>query len=88
MVNLLLLITIIPYPRLIYKIINRADETYATFLHEKGYQYGAKTFNLYTFSVLRTAFNIKGDQLIMRTNTAKLTVCFHGPDAAENFIKG
>lgn len=77
-----------PLSAAIYKIISRTDESYATFLHEKGYQHGAKTFKLFTFSDLKTAFTIKGDQLIMRTNTATLTVCFHVPDAAENFIKG
>lgn len=77
-----------PLSAAIYKIINRADEAYATFLHEQGYHYRAKTFKLFTFSDLRTAFNIEGDRLIMRTNTATLTVCFHVPEAAENFIKG
>lgn len=77
-----------PLSAAIYKIMQRADEAYASFLHEQGYGYGAKTFKLFTFSDLRTPFDIKGDRLIMRTNKASLTICFHVPDAAENFIRG
>ena len=77
-----------PLSAAIYKIIERADKNYAAFLHQQGYSYGAKTFKFFTFSDLRTPFNIKGDRLIMQTNTAALTICFHVPDAAENFIKG
>jgi CRISPR-associated endoribonuclease Cas6 len=77
-----------PLSAAIYKIIERADKSYAAFLHQQGYSNGAKTFKFFTFSDLRTPFQIKGDRLIMQTNTASLTICFHVPDAAENFIRG
>jgi CRISPR-associated endoribonuclease Cas6 len=77
-----------PLSAAIYKIIQRADEAYATFLHQQGYSYGGKSFKLFTFSDLRTPFDIKEDRLVMRTDSAALTICFHVPDAAENFIKG
>ncbi len=77
-----------PLSAAIYKIINRADEQYAAFLHSTGYQYNNKTFKFFTFSDLRTPFHVKGDRMMMNSNTANLTICFHIPDAAENFIKG
>jgi len=77
-----------PLSAAIYKIIQRADEGYASFLHGTGYKYEGKSFKLFTFSDLRTPFTIRGDRLLMKTNAAELTVCFHIPDAAENFIKG
>jgi len=77
-----------PLSAAIYKIIERADEGYAAFLHNEGYRKGGKTFKLFTFSDVRTPFDIRGDRMVMRTNTASLTICFHVPDAAENFIKG
>lgn len=77
-----------PLSAAIYKIIERADEGYANFLHEQGYHHGAKAFKFFTFSDLRTPFFIEGDRLVMNTNAADVTICFFMPDAAENFIRG
>lgn len=77
-----------PLSAAIYKIIQRSDAAYASFLHERGYRYGGKAFKFFTFSDLRTPFFIKGDRLIMTSNDASVTICFHVPDAAENFIRG
>jgi CRISPR-associated endoribonuclease Cas6 len=79
-----------PLSAAIYKIIGKADEDYASFLHEQGYQKtdSRKTFKLFTFSDLSTPFDIKGDRMIMKTRHAQLTLCFHIPEAATNFIKG
>ncbi len=77
-----------PFSAAIYKIIQKADEGYASFLHEEGYKHNGKSFKLFTFSDIRTPFSIKGDRLLMKTSTAELTVCFHIPDAASHFIKG
>lgn len=79
-----------PLAAAIYKILGRADPAYATFLHEQGYHRlgSLKSFKLFTFSDLRTPFHIAGDRLHLKTNTASLTICFHLPKAAENFIKG
>ena len=74
-----------PLSAAIYKIIQKADSSYSGFLHEKGY---GKGFKLFTFSDLLTPFKIIGDRLLFQTNTAQLTICFHLPRAAENFIRG
>ena len=72
----------------IYKIIERADETYANFLHEDGYGTGGKSFKFFTFSDLQTPFINQGKCMQMTTDHASLKISFHVPDAAENFIKG
>ena len=77
-----------PLSAVIYKILQRADEAYASFLHQQGYRHGSKTFKFFTFSDIRTPFTIRGDRLLMKTNKAELIVCFHIPGAAETFIKG
>jgi CRISPR-associated endoribonuclease Cas6 len=79
-----------PLSAAIYKIIGKANEDYAFFLHEQGYQKtdSRKTFKLFTFSDLSTPFNIKGDRMIMKTRHAQFILCFHVPEAATNFIKG
>ena len=77
-----------PLSAAIYKIIHRADETYATFLHEQGYRYGNKSFKFFTFSDLQMPFVGQGNKMVMTTRNALLTICFQVPDAAENFIKG
>ncbi len=77
-----------PLSAAIYKILERADGEYANFLHSTGYEYNNKTFKFFTFSDIRTWFRIKGDRMIMNSNTAELTICFHISDAAESFIRG
>jgi CRISPR-associated endoribonuclease Cas6 len=79
-----------PLSAAIYKIIGKADGDYAFFLHEQGYKKtdSQKTFKLFTFSDLNTPFDIKDDRMIMKTRHAQLTLCFHVPEAATNFIKG
>ena len=77
-----------PLSAAIYKIISRADESYASFLHEQGYKHGNKSFKFFTFSDLQTPFIRQENFMVMTTNNASLTICFQLPDAAENFIKG
>lgn len=77
-----------PLSAAIYKIIYRADEAYATFLHEQGYKHGNKSFKFFTFSDLQTPFIRQGNKMVMTTRDVLLTICFQVPDAAENFIKG
>lgn len=69
----------------IYKIIQKADGEYASFLHEKGY---GKGFKLFTFSDLRCVYRIKGDRLVLEGREVSFIISFHLPDAFENFIKG
>ncbi len=77
-----------PLSAAIYRIIGRADEAYAAFLHDKGYGVGLKNFKLFTFSDLRTPFKIRDNGLQLLTDRAELTVSFHLPQAAETFIRG
>ncbi len=77
-----------PLSACIYKIISKADEPYASFLHQEGYGTPLKKFKFFTFSDLKTPFRANGNRMVMRTKNAELTVCFHLPQAAENFIKG
>lgn len=74
-----------PLSAAIYKILNRADEKYSAFLHERGY---GKGFKLFTFSQLQGPFQIHRDRLTFLEPEVQLHVAFHLPDAAENFIKG
>ncbi len=78
-----------PLSAVVYKILARADNDYAAFLHDKGYsqQGSLKSFKLFSFSDLRTPFKIKGDRLLLLTQEALLQISFHLPQAAENFIK-
>lgn len=77
-----------PLSAAIYKIIARADEVYAKFLHDAGYGLGMKKFKFFTFSDLQTPFHIQGDRLVMNSDEAKLQICFFLPEAAETFVRG
>lgn len=77
-----------PLSSAIYKIIQRADKEFATFLHNKGYGEGHKSFKLFTFSDIRTPFVFNGDRMQLTTTNAELIICFYLPKAAETFIRG
>lgn len=77
-----------PLSSAIYKIIRSADKEFASFLHNKGYGEGYKSFKLFTFSDIKTSFIKNGDRMQLQNNHAELIVCFYVPEAAENFIKG
>jgi CRISPR-associated endoribonuclease Cas6 len=74
-----------PLSAVIYKIIQKADAGFATFLHNTGY---GKGFKLFTFSDILTPFKMQGDRMQLLNNKAEVNICFYLPDAAENFIKG
>lgn len=77
-----------PLSSAIYKIIERADATFAGFLHNKGYGLGHKQFKLFTFSDINTTFLKNGDRMVLQNGNAELVVCFYLPKAAEEFVKG
>lgn len=77
-----------PLSSAIYKIIERADKEFASYLHNKGYGEGHKSFKLFTFSDIRTPFIFKGDRMQLTGGEAEVIVCFYMPKAAETFIKG
>lgn len=74
-----------PLSAALYKIIAKGDQDYAYFLHDTGYGRG---FKLFTFSDISCPFVIKGDRLCLKKDELTLHVCFHIPQAMENFIKG
>lgn len=77
-----------PMSAAIYRILSRGDAKYAEFLHEHGYGKGLK---LFTFSEMRVPFEVGGnrkDRMILKANEAMFMVCFHLPEAMENFVKG
>ncbi|MFB9055354.1 CRISPR-associated endoribonuclease Cas6 [Mariniflexile ostreae] len=78
-----------PLSAAIYKILQKADVDYATFLHEEGYVVddGLKHFKLFTFSDLNCRFKIKGDRMLINS-AVELVVSFHLPEAAQHFVKG
>ena len=78
-----------PLSAVIYKVLQRADARYAEFLHNQGYgSTGHQNFKLFTFSDLKTPFKIQGDRLLLTGSEATFIVCFHLPEAMENFVKG
>ncbi len=77
-----------PLSAAIYKIIQRADADFANFLHNSGYGEGHKSFKLFTFSDLQTAFKVQGDRMQLPNNPVQLRICFHVQQAAETFVRG
>ncbi|WP_084418781.1 CRISPR-associated endoribonuclease Cas6 [Arenibacter certesii] len=78
-----------PLSAAIYKVLAEADAEYATFLHEEGHKVdnGLKNFKLFTFSDLRARFKLTGDRMKL-SSPAKVSVSFHLPETAQNFVKG
>lgn len=74
-----------PLSAAIYKILSRADGTYSSFLHEKGY---GKGFKLFCFSQLTCSFQISGDRMMVNKPDVSLFITFHVPKAAESFVVG
>lgn len=74
----------------IYKIIAQGNADYASFLHEHAYKKegSLKAFKLFTFSDLRSPFQIQGDRLLLCSKESIVDVCFHIPDAATHFVRG
>jgi CRISPR-associated endoribonuclease Cas6 len=77
-----------PLSSAIYKIIQRADTAFASFLHNTGYGEGHKSFKLFTFSDIRSPFIRNADRMQLVSGDAELIICFYLPLAAENFIRG
>lgn len=73
----------------IYRVIARADEAYATFLHEQGFRTGKKSFKFFTFSQLDVPRRaVEGDRLRILSDTVRLKISFLLDAAAEHFIVG
>jgi CRISPR-associated endoribonuclease Cas6 len=73
----------------IYKVIARADETYSSFLHEKGFTAEGRTFKMFTFSQLDLRpFEIIGDRIKLQGKEVLLTIRFMVDRSLDNFVKG
>lgn len=75
----------------IYKVLQQADEDFATFLHQQGYGNGNKHFKLFNYSPLyfgKPKLWKEKSLFEITTNNVSLQVSFYLPDAAERFIVG
>jgi CRISPR-associated endoribonuclease Cas6 len=83
-----------PLQSWLYGLLHRADESYATFLHQEGYTLtdSRKNFKHFTFSALQIPKTEKikpGDTyMVLRSETIGLIVSFYVEQAAEHFIMG
>ncbi len=83
-----------PLSAWVYKVIEKGDSQFSTFLHEAGYQLeNLKTFKLFTFSNLlfpERGFRIlKGtDRMEITAREISLIIAFMLPDALQNFVAG
>ncbi|MGB0432288.1 MAG: hypothetical protein ACPGLV_17570, partial [Bacteroidia bacterium] len=82
-----------PLSAFIYKTIAKADQDFASFLHDEGYQLKGKRFKHFTFSKLdfgRSGIKPipKSDRFYVNTREINLELRFFMPKAAEAFIVG
>ncbi|HZH95901.1 MAG TPA: hypothetical protein VEY06_08455 [Flavisolibacter sp.] len=76
-----------PLSAAIYKIIEAADKSFGTFLHNTGYGDGNKSFKLFTFSDIKTPLKKRGDLMQLLGTEAEVIICFYMLLAAKIFIK-
>lgn len=73
----------------IYNVIAQADAGHSTFLHDRGYEFGFRTFKLFTFSHLDIRpFQIVGNKIRVLGNEMILIVRFLVDASLETFVKG
>ncbi|MCS7028106.1 MAG: CRISPR-associated endoribonuclease Cas6 [Bacteroidia bacterium] len=74
----------------IYKIISKADEEYAHFLHQNGYESNKKSFKFFCFSNLFIPQYkiIKDVGFLLQTRQLELQVGFYVDKVAEKFVSG
>lgn len=78
-----------PISSWIYRTLSSSDAAYATWLHDKGYQYGKRFFKLFTFSNLKIPrCKAEGDRLRLLSDELQLQISFHAEEAVGNFIQG
>jgi CRISPR-associated endoribonuclease Cas6 len=78
-----------PLSAVIYRIIEKADAGFASFLHQQAYGIGnsLKRFKLFCFSDLSVTFAIKGDRMIVQSANVIFSIRFHIVPAAELYIR-
>ncbi len=73
----------------IYKVLERGDLDFSTWLHEQGYRIKGKQFKLFTFSALKIPrFERIEDRLQILSPELFLQVSFCLEPSAEHFLKG
>lgn len=73
----------------IYNVIERADSSYSTFLHEKGYSIDGKKFKLFTFSQLDLRpYEISGSQMKLLGKEISFIIRFAVDSSLNHFITG
>jgi CRISPR-associated endoribonuclease Cas6 len=72
----------------LYRIIEKADRDYSTFLHSKGYQIQHRQFKMFCFSQLEAKMLFQNNTLIFQEEQARLELGFFVDELAENFIQG
>lgn len=73
----------------VYKTLQKANEEYSEWLHNKGYQLGNKQFKLFTFSELKLPkYQRYEDRFILQGDTLSLIVSFYADEAMKNFVTG
>lgn len=74
----------------IYKIISKADEEYAYFLHQNGYESNQKSFKFFCFSnLLIPQYKIVKDMgFLLQSYQIALFISFYVDKAAEKFVLG
>ncbi|NJO01686.1 MAG: hypothetical protein HC880_08325 [Bacteroidia bacterium] len=78
-----------PLSAWIYRVLQRADDEYSSFLHELGYAALGKKFKFFTFSSLDLAsFRLTPEGILLQGEQIRLVVSFCLDAAAEKFITG
>jgi CRISPR-associated endoribonuclease Cas6 len=80
-----------PVSAWIYRVISQGNHAFATFLHEKGYGAGNKSFKFFTFSMLDFSsgrYRVVGDRIEFAGEEIALVISFLIPQALEHFITG
>ncbi len=73
----------------IYRCISESNADFATFLHDKGYQYGKRSYKPFTFSPLQIRYyDTHQDLLKIKSETVHLNISMYVDEVAENFVKG
>lgn len=73
----------------IYKILARSDEAFATWLHENGFSSASKRFKLFTFSrIYIPEFQVRGSFLKILSDTIEWQISFLPERSTLEFIQG
>ncbi len=75
----------------IYRTLGNANNEFAAWLHENGYERDGKKYKLFTFSALqprRYEINPKARTISLTQSPTRLAISFHIEEAIQNFVMG